>query len=212
ALSSLASVAGSGRDRRRSAIVLSAEDADAGIDVAHVREATAAASGKTRRSIERAAARGEAIDPENLMTLVGTSLDKGAEMDALARTNPPSSKAHDRPDFQGGQRHARRFARKGRADPRSLPITLIPVTGLHPFSTENGDGGRRRHVGLRRKYCPSAGRSTDRTHLVSHRRGACPRILPRGGSGVSRAPKDSGLPTRAHSGRQFVLADSRGIQ
>src|SRR5260221_7514514 len=47
-------------------------------------KATAAASGKTPRSIERAAARAKAINPENLVKLVGTSLDKGAELDALA--------------------------------------------------------------------------------------------------------------------------------
>jgi ParB/RepB/Spo0J family partition protein len=48
-------------------------------------KATAAASGKAPRSIERAASRGETIDPENLVKLVGTSLDTGAELDALAR-------------------------------------------------------------------------------------------------------------------------------
>jgi hypothetical protein len=48
-------------------------------------KATAAASGKTRRSIERAAARGEAIEAKNLKKLVGTTLDKGAELDALAK-------------------------------------------------------------------------------------------------------------------------------
>jgi len=48
-------------------------------------KATAAAAGKTPRSIERSAARGEAINAENLDKLVGTSLDKGAELDALAK-------------------------------------------------------------------------------------------------------------------------------
>jgi ParB family transcriptional regulator, chromosome partitioning protein len=48
-------------------------------------KATAAASGKTHRSIERAAARGEAIEAGNLKKLAGTSLDKGAELDALAK-------------------------------------------------------------------------------------------------------------------------------
>jgi ParB/Sulfiredoxin domain len=48
-------------------------------------KATAAASGKTRRSVERAATRGAAISPESLKKIVGTSLDKGAELDALAK-------------------------------------------------------------------------------------------------------------------------------
>jgi len=52
-------------------------------------KATAAVSGKTQRSIERAAARGEAIEAKNLKKLVGTSLDKGAELDALARMPVP---------------------------------------------------------------------------------------------------------------------------
>jgi ParB/RepB/Spo0J family partition protein len=48
-------------------------------------KATAVVSGKTQRSIERAAARGAAIEAKHLKKLVGTSLDKGAELDALAR-------------------------------------------------------------------------------------------------------------------------------
>lgn len=47
--------------------------------------ATAAASGMNRRIIEKAAARGEAITPEKLQKIVGTSLDKGVELDALAK-------------------------------------------------------------------------------------------------------------------------------
>jgi ParB family chromosome partitioning protein len=47
--------------------------------------ATAAASGMNRRTIEKAAARGEAITPEKLQKIAGTSLDKGGELDALAK-------------------------------------------------------------------------------------------------------------------------------
>ena len=47
-------------------------------------EVTAAVSGKHRRTIERAAARGRAIRLENIDKIVGTSLDKGIELDALA--------------------------------------------------------------------------------------------------------------------------------
>jgi ParB family transcriptional regulator, chromosome partitioning protein len=46
-------------------------------------EATAAVSGKHRRTVERAAARGRAIKLENIDKIVGTSLDKGTELDAL---------------------------------------------------------------------------------------------------------------------------------
>jgi ParB family transcriptional regulator, chromosome partitioning protein len=47
--------------------------------------ATAAASGMNSRTIERAAARGEAITTEKLAKIAGTSLDKGVELDALAK-------------------------------------------------------------------------------------------------------------------------------
>jgi len=46
---------------------------------------TAAVSGKHRRTVERAAARGRAIKLENIDKIVGTSLDKGTELDALAK-------------------------------------------------------------------------------------------------------------------------------
>jgi ParB family transcriptional regulator, chromosome partitioning protein len=48
-------------------------------------KATAAASKKTPRSLERAAARGDAINLEDLKKIEGTSLDKGTELDALAK-------------------------------------------------------------------------------------------------------------------------------
>lgn len=50
-------------------------------------EATADATGKHASTISRAAARGEAIGVD-LHTIVGTSLDKGVELDALAKMTP----------------------------------------------------------------------------------------------------------------------------
>jgi ParB family transcriptional regulator, chromosome partitioning protein len=47
--------------------------------------ATAAKTGKNRRFVERAAARGEAITPQTLDKIAGTSLDKAVELDALAK-------------------------------------------------------------------------------------------------------------------------------
>jgi hypothetical protein len=44
---------------------------------------TADATGKDRRTVERAAARGEALG-DDLGAVTGTSLDKGVELDALA--------------------------------------------------------------------------------------------------------------------------------
>jgi ParB family transcriptional regulator, chromosome partitioning protein len=48
-------------------------------------QTTAAASGMNRRSVEKAASRGRSIKPEDLEKIVGTSLDKGVELDALAK-------------------------------------------------------------------------------------------------------------------------------
>lgn len=46
--------------------------------------ATAAATGGTDRTVRRAAARGEKLGADLLDRIAGTSLDKGAELDALA--------------------------------------------------------------------------------------------------------------------------------
>lgn len=48
-------------------------------------ESTANATAKDRRTIERAAARGEALG-DDLNDIAGTSLDKGVELDALSKT------------------------------------------------------------------------------------------------------------------------------
>jgi ParB-like chromosome segregation protein Spo0J len=55
--------------------------------------ATAEISGKSPRAMELAVARGKAIKPEKLAKIVGTSLDKGTELDALAKT--PSAKREE---------------------------------------------------------------------------------------------------------------------
>jgi hypothetical protein len=84
-------------------------------------KATAAASGKTPRSIERAAARGEAIDAQNLRKLVGTSLDKGAELDALAKM--PARARQDLIDraAKGDAVSARSVRKSNGKDARPIP-------------------------------------------------------------------------------------------
>lgn len=47
---------------------------------------TAEATGKEKRTVERAAARGKALG-DDLAEIAGTSLDKGSELDALAKMN-----------------------------------------------------------------------------------------------------------------------------
>ncbi|RNJ50293.1 hypothetical protein D1O30_12480 [Methylocystis hirsuta] len=47
---------------------------------------TSKATGKDKRSIERAAARGAALG-DDLNAIAGTSLDKGVELDALAKVS-----------------------------------------------------------------------------------------------------------------------------
>ncbi|MBM3654917.1 MAG: hypothetical protein FJX06_19290, partial [Alphaproteobacteria bacterium] len=54
--------------------------------------ATSASTGKAKRSIERAAARGAALG-DDLSAIAGTSLDKGVELDALAKAPDDERKA-----------------------------------------------------------------------------------------------------------------------
>jgi len=51
-------------------------------------ENTARAIGKTARSVQRDARRGEKIDPRALEIIEGTVGDKGVNLDALARLDP----------------------------------------------------------------------------------------------------------------------------
>lgn len=51
-------------------------------------EATARATGKSERNIDRAAQRGAALGAPTLNAIVGTSLDKPGELDALVKTPP----------------------------------------------------------------------------------------------------------------------------
>lgn len=54
--------------------------------------ATAQATGRHERTVRRAAARGEALG-NDLVDIAGTSLDKGPELDALAKLPPDERKA-----------------------------------------------------------------------------------------------------------------------
>lgn len=55
-------------------------------------KSTADATGKDKRAIERAASRGENLG-DDLDDIAGTSLDKGVELDALAKMPEPARKA-----------------------------------------------------------------------------------------------------------------------
>lgn len=94
-------------------------------------KATAAASGKTQRSIERAAARAEAINPENLAKLVGTSLDKGAELDALARMPVDLRQDLMGRAAKGEVVSARATRRPSRKDRRPVRPTVIAAGANH---------------------------------------------------------------------------------
>ncbi len=68
--------------------------------------ATASATGKPERNIQRAAARGEALG-DDLNAIAGTSLDKGVELDGLAR-----GLAGQQSKFKGARISFRRPARR----------------------------------------------------------------------------------------------------
>ena len=95
--------------------------------------ATADATGKDERTVRRAAARGKALG-DDLDAIAGTSLDKGAELDALASERQALPRPSRRPYSPAGrvrdQIHIRRFGAasptaqarqygtEGRAQPR----------------------------------------------------------------------------------------------
>ena len=54
---------------------------------------TAAATGKSKRSINRALQRAQAVAPEVKAEIQGTELDRGANLDALAKMEPEEQKA-----------------------------------------------------------------------------------------------------------------------
>lgn len=66
--------------------------------------ATADANGKDKRSVERAAARGEALG-NVLHDVVGTSLDKGVELDALAKKTRIDGGNQSGPDYPAAGRN-----------------------------------------------------------------------------------------------------------
>jgi ParB family transcriptional regulator, chromosome partitioning protein len=49
---------------------------------------TAAKTGKSRQTVERAARRGRELGPDTLERITGTTLDKGVELDALVKLSP----------------------------------------------------------------------------------------------------------------------------
>lgn len=65
------------------------EDDEAGEEVAdRFTEATAESTGRSERSVQRDAHRGEAVGSDTLQRVIGTALDKGEEIDALAKLSP----------------------------------------------------------------------------------------------------------------------------
>ena len=84
-------------------------------------ESTADAIGKSRRSDEIAAARGEALG-DDLAMVTGTSLDKGVELDALAKLPEDERKGLiDR--AKAGERVTARKEPKIAAEPRSSELS-----------------------------------------------------------------------------------------
>jgi N6-adenosine-specific RNA methylase IME4 len=57
--------------------------------VSRFSQATAAATGIGERTVQRSVARGERIGQESLRKIIGTSLDRGEELDALGKLSPP---------------------------------------------------------------------------------------------------------------------------
>jgi N6-adenosine-specific RNA methylase IME4 len=116
-------------------------------------KATAKATGKDQRSVQRDRRRGKVIPTEVLSTVIGTSLDKGDELDALAsqppdRRNRPAAKAAsgERVSAKIELKKAKRTDRERElgAKQRALPdqkfgvIYADPEWQFDPWSRETG--------------------------------------------------------------------------
>lgn len=79
-----------GGDRKSSRQVGDLNDGDEGGEAVADRftEATAERTGRSERSVQRDAQRGAAVGAETLQRVIGTALDKGEEIDALAKLSP----------------------------------------------------------------------------------------------------------------------------
>jgi ParB-like chromosome segregation protein Spo0J len=83
-------------------------------------EDVAAKTGKSRDTVERAVRRGKEIP--NIASLPGTSLDKGAELDALAKM-PPERQSQLIEKARAGEKVSARDSTKGRQQPVHKPKT-----------------------------------------------------------------------------------------
>lgn len=124
-----------------------------GADAERFTKATADATGTSERTVQREAERGEKIGEEGLRRVAGTSLDKGDELDALARL-PAEKRADLIERASGGEKVSARIeAKKDRRDTReaelgqrlqALPekrygvVLADPEWRFEPWSRETG--------------------------------------------------------------------------
>jgi N6-adenosine-specific RNA methylase IME4 len=85
-------------------------------------ELTAQATGKSERSVQRTAQRGQALGVETLQKLVGTSLDKGVELDALIALAPEKRTEVVKRAVAGEKVSAKVFAAKERRADREKEL------------------------------------------------------------------------------------------
>lgn len=85
-------------------------------------ESTAEASGKSKRTIERDAQRGEDVGAETLQRVIGTTLDKGEEIDALAKLSPERREEVIAKAEAGGKVSAKTLVKQERREERETEL------------------------------------------------------------------------------------------
>lgn len=81
-------------------------------------KSTSEATGKSERAVQRDAQRGEAVGADTLQRVIGTALDKGEEIDALAKLSPERREEVIAKAEAGGQVSAKVLVKKERREER----------------------------------------------------------------------------------------------
>lgn len=85
-------------------------------------KATAEATGQSERSIQRSVSRVESIGADDLQRVIGTTLDKGEEIDALAKLSPEKREEVIAKAEEGGKVSAKIAVKQERRDEREVEL------------------------------------------------------------------------------------------
>lgn len=101
---------------------LNANNETAGATADRFTEATSESTGRSERSVQRDAQRGEVVGSDTLQRVIGTSLDKGEELDALAKLSPEKREEVIAKAEAGGKVSARIAVKQERREDREVDL------------------------------------------------------------------------------------------